>query len=100
MIRGTTPTHSFKLPFDTSLIKRVKILYAQCDKLLFHKEAEDCTLSGDTIKTTLSQEETFLFNCKNMVQIQLRVLTHAGDVITSDEMAVPVSKCLDDEVLA
>lgn len=99
MIRGTTPTHTFSLPLDASQIKRIKIIYAQGDKQLFCKEADDCVMSGDTIQTTLTQEETFMFDCKNMVQMQIRVLTVDGEAITSDEMYATVNKCLDDEVM-
>lgn len=102
MIRGTTPTHTFTLPpnLNASQIKRLKIIYAQGDEPLFCKETDDCVISGDTIQTTLTQEETFMFNCKNMVQMQIRVLTVDGEVIASDEMYASVEKCLDDEVMA
>ena len=100
MIRGTTPTHTFKLPFDTSLIERVKIIYAQNGEKVFCKETPDCTLLGDSVSTRLTQEETFSLDCGKLVQIQLRVLTTAGEALATDEMVVPVSRCLDDEVLA
>lgn len=100
MIRGTTPTHTFTLPFDTSLIKRVKITYAQDDKKFFCKETDDCVLSGNIVTTKLTQEETFLLDCKKLVQIQIRVVTTAGEVLATDEMVVTVNKCLDDEVMS
>lgn len=100
MIRGTTPTHTFTLPFDSSLIREVKIIYAQSDKQIFCKKTGDCILSGDTIRTTLTQEETFLFDCKKLVQIQVRVLTLAGEVLSTEEMTTTVEKCLDNEVMA
>ena len=31
MIIGTTPTHTFDIPFDTSMVDEVKITYAQDD---------------------------------------------------------------------
>lgn len=99
MIRGTTPTHTFTLPFDTSLIKRVKITYAQDDKKVFCKETEDCVMSGKVITTKLTQEETFLLDCKKLVQIQIRVVTTAGEVLATSEMVVTINKCLDDEVM-
>lgn len=99
MIRGTTPTHTFTIPFDVSSIKEVKIIYSQSDEQIICKRAEDCELSGTTIKTTLSQEDTFKFDCKKMVQIQVRVLTKAGQALSSLIQNVTVEKCLDDEVL-
>lgn len=99
MNRGTTPTHTFTIPFDTSLIKEVKIIYSQDDEQVFCKRTADCELSGTDIKTTLSQEETFMFDCKKLVQIQLRVLTNGGDSLITPIITRTVGKCLDDEVL-
>jgi hypothetical protein len=99
MIRGTTPTHTFNLPLDVSLIKEIKIIYAQSDIQLFCKRKSDCVLEGTTVKTTLSQEETFKFDCKKMVQIQIRALTTDGRAPATEVILVPVDKCLDDEVL-
>lgn len=100
MIRGTTPTHTFNIPFDTSMVKEVKILYAQDDVKVLEKNTEDCTLSGQSISVTLTQEDTFLFDCKKAVEIQIRVLTAGGNALASVPEKVGVSKCLDNEVLA
>lgn len=99
MIRGTTPTHSFTTDIHTSQIKEVKIIYAQADEIVFSKETEDCTFDGNTISTTLTQEETFSLDCKKMVQIQIRVLTLDGAVRSTVVQQVKVEKCLDNEVL-
>ena len=100
MIRGTTPTHTFKIPFDTNSISEVRVIYAQDDVVIFTKTEDDCVLEGDSIIVTLTQEDTFKFNHKRSVQIQLRVLTAKGEVLSSVIENVGVSKCLDDEVLA
>lgn len=100
MIRGTTPTHTFTLPFDVSLIKKIKIIYAQGGEQKFCKRKEDCILDGRTVQTTLTQEETFLLDCKWLVEIQVRVLTVGEDVLASLPMTATVGKCLDSEVLA
>ena len=99
MIRGTTPTHTFNIPFDTSMVKEVKILYAQDDVKILEKKNGDCTLAGQSISVTLSQEDTFLFDSKKPVEIQIRVLTLGGDALASIPEKVGVSKCLDSEVL-
>lgn len=96
---GTTPKHTFKIDFDTSLIQKVKITYAQKDKLILSKYTEDCVLLGDTISVNLSQEDTFLFNKSDLVQIQVRVLTKGGDALASAIRTVCPGACLDDEVL-
>ena len=100
MIRGTTPTHTFTIPFDASLIAKCRIIYAQDGVEIFCKNTEDCILVGQSIKTRLTQEETFSLDCKKCVEIQVRVLTKTGDALSSLVMKVGLDKCLDDEVLA
>ena len=100
MIRGTTPTHTFTIPFNTSNIQKVKILYCQNDELILRKKTQDCTLDGNTISVRLTQEDTFKFNCKANVHIQVRILTERGDSLVSKEIVASVGKCLEDEVLA
>ena len=98
MIRGTTPTHTFNLKFDTSLIDKVKITYAQNDHIIFEKLATDCVLDGFTIKTVLTQEETLKLDHNSPVQIQLRILTTGGNALASVVQKVGVSQLLDDGV--
>lgn len=78
MIRGTTPTHTFEIPFNTSMIASVRVVYAQDDAVIVTKCTEDCIFDGNTINVTLTQEDTLKFDCKKCVQIQLRVLTTGG----------------------
>lgn len=100
MRRGTTPLHTFTIPFDTSLLDCVKVVYAQDDKVILEKKNEGCVLDGNTVKVTLTQEDTFLFDCrKRIVQIQVRVLTLNNEALASEVLRVPVEKCLDNEVL-
>ena len=99
MIKGTTPTHIFTIPFDTSVLDKVKITYAQNDAIVLTKTTENCALEENKISVTLTQEDTFAFDHKKAVEIQLRVLTKNGEVLTSLPEKVGVAKCLDDEVL-
>ena len=99
--RGTTPLHVYEdIPPEVfSEIKEVKITYTQCDKEVLVKRTEDCTIEDGKITTRLSQEDTFCFDCKKLVDIQLRVLTVNGDCLKSEIMTETVGKCLDDEVM-
>lgn len=99
MIRGTTPKHTFTLPFDTSELEDVRIIYAQDDEVLFKKETADCTLDANVISVTLTEEETLQFNHEKLAQIQLRVQMKGGDILSTDVMVSYVGKCLDTEVL-
>lgn len=99
MIRGSTPKHIFNLPIDTNNLSKIKIIYAQDDVILFTKEKDVCTCDGRVVSVRLTQEETFLFDCKKAVQIQIRAVTVGGDVLPSKIKLVSVGKCLDNEVL-
>lgn len=99
MIRGSTPTHIFTLPFGAETVKTIEITYAQNEKVKLQKANADCVLEGNTVSIKLTQEDTFKFDEKPLVEIQIRVLTLGGDVIASDIMYTTVKRCLSDEVL-
>ena len=100
MKRGTTPVHKFFLPFSAELIKDVEITYQQTRRDVLVRRLADCTLDGDCIMTTLTQEETFSFAEGGVVDIQIRVITTRGDVLASDIFHVTSERCLSEEVLA
>lgn len=99
MIRGTTPTHNFRIPFESSTLEEVRIIYSQNDEQILVKETADCEMDGNTISVTLTQEDTFKFDCKKCVQLQVRVLTNGGQALASQIKHIDVDKCLDDEVI-
>lgn len=100
MIRGTTPIHTFELPFDVATISDVRVIYYQDGEVILWRDAAECELEGNKITIRLTQEETFSFDCaKGYVYIQLRVRTVEGDVLASNEIRVEVKRCLDNEVM-
>jgi hypothetical protein len=99
MIKGTTPTHTFEIDTDTSLIKTIKITYSQNDKEILVKRTEHCTIGDGIISTRLSQEDTFFFDDGSLVTIQIRILTTGGDALGTEPILMSVRECLDDEVL-
>lgn len=100
MIRGTTPTHTFELPFDVSLISDLRLSYAQGDEVIITKKMEDVTLSEQTVTVRLTQEDTLKFDpTKGILQIQLKVLTTDGDVLSSEIIQENVWQALNNEVL-
>lgn len=100
MKQGTTPTHIFELPFETSLIAKVRVLYRQDGKVKLRKEHEECSLNGNTISIRLTQEETLMFDCTSPVEIQLRVITLGGDSLVSDKRLVSNEECFEREVFS
>lgn len=98
MIVGTTPTHTFNIPFDTSIMD-VRVIYAQNNNVVLTKIGEDCKVENKTVSVTLTQEDTFLFDHKSPVEIQLRILTSNGCVLASIPKKVGVTKCLENVVM-
>ena len=99
MMRGTTPTHIFTLPFDVSRIKEIRIIYSQNDTPVVTKNTADCTLENKTVTVKLTQEDTFAFNHKKPAFVQLHVLSTNGDALTSAIKAISIGDCLDKEVI-
>ena len=102
MIRGTTPTIIYKLPFETSIIKSAEIVLKYIDnnkKVIIEKTLEDCELGETSISTRLTQEETLGLPAPSKVSVQLRILT-TGDVALATEVkTVFVRKLLKGDVI-
>lgn len=100
MIRGTTPTHTFTLPFAGEGLKNLKITYVQMNKVVLSKYLDDVGIRGNCVTVRLSQKDTLSFKSTGLVQIQVRVVAADGTALASNIMEVPVERCLDSEVLA
>lgn len=99
MIRGTTPTHTFRLSIETSTISQLRITYVQLGKTVLEKIEEDARLGEKSISVTLTQEESMGFRAGTDVEIQLKVLTTVGTVLASPVISLSVGKILNTEVL-
>lgn len=112
IIRGTTPYHSFILPYGVDQIKELWITYLQNEEIILHKDLtsegvslkelsntydnahmedydeEDIELSCE-LTVHLSQEDTLSFYFypaakKNIAVIQVRILTTDDEAYASD----------------
>ena len=105
MIRGTTPTLEFNLPFLASLIKSAQIMISYIDnhkEVIIEKKLEDCVLGETTISTELTQEETLAFPAPITAEVQLRVVVNQDGkdtALATDIYTVKVKKLLKDGVL-
>lgn len=105
MIRGTTPTLEFNLPFKASIIKSAQILISYVDnykEVVIEKKLEDCVLGEASISTELSQEETLAFPAPITAEVQLRVVVNEDGkdiALATDVYKVKVKKLLKDGVL-
>lgn len=103
MYRVTTPTHTFKLPIDTSDCSVILLSYKQGNVKL-----EKCyengtlpsgmTLDEDQVIQLLTQEETKKF-IKGYVDIQIRVLTNGGKSYASQWFQTAVDDVINEEIL-
>lgn len=100
MIRGTTPTHRFYLPFGRDEIRALRVTYAQHGEVVLVCEGDDCRIEDGMVELLLTQEQTLRFGADAPVQIQLRVLTDKGEAYASRILIAQVGECLDGEVLA
>lgn len=100
MIRGTTPTHTFTLPFDVSMVQKIRILYAQNGAVKLVKTKDDCALEGNTVQVRLTQEDTFCLDSRYVAEVQVRILTPGGDALASAPIRLDVIRLLECEVLA
>lgn len=99
MIRGTTPTHTFNIPFDSGYLKKILITYAQKKIPVIEKTEQDCVLDGNSIKVTLSQKDTLKFDDRRPVEIQIRVVTTNDTALATNVGTIDVGRVLNEEVL-
>ena len=102
MIRGTTPTLLFNLPFSASIIKSAEITIEYVDDLkrvLIKKELDDCECGETTIGTRLTQEETLQLPAPSVVSVQLRILTTDDIALATLPETVTVKRLLANEVI-
>lgn len=92
MIRGTTPTHTFEVPFDTGTIDELEIQYVQGRNAILTKIKDDCVLAENIIRVDLTQEETLRFK-EGYATVQLRV-SRQGIVMACKPFVMPVGRCL------
>lgn len=72
MIRGTTPTLNFTLPFACSTITACSIAFAQDEDIVLEKTLGDCQTNGNTLSVELTEEETLLLDSRKVLEIQVR----------------------------
>lgn len=99
MRRGTTPTHTFTLPFSVDNVADALIVYVQGDDEILRKTVSHCHMAGNTLSVDLTQEETLRFSCEKKVQIQVKVRTTEEKALVSNIITIDAAKCLINEVL-
>lgn len=80
MIRGTTPTITYNFPFEVDSIEKFRMYFVQGKNVVLTKTEEECTFSGTTVSAILTQEETYAFSTKKLLQTKARFLLEDGSV--------------------
>ena len=95
MRRGTTPTLTFTLPVDSSIIECLFITFSQKREIVLEKNINDCEFIDGALQVTLSQKETLSFNVGS-IDIQIRLKTNDGSAMASNIVVVEIRDCLKD----
>ena len=98
MIRYTTPTITFSLPFEASYLTAAYISLLQGSTAV-DKTLADCETSEKTLSITLSQEETAGFAAGTPVKVQLRCVGNDGKAYASRQFRLDVDDVLKEGVL-
>ena len=99
MIRGTTPTIEFELPFDPAELEELYITINQNGKTVIEKTLSDCNFNEKLAAVKLSQEDTLELCCHGMAEIQVRGKDKMGTVFASNIEKVCAERVLKDGVI-
>ena len=98
MIQGTTPTHTFILPFPSNLVQDVIVTYVQNNQIILEKHTSDCIWLENAIRINLTQEDTFLFSHLHLLKIEFKILTFDNKVLAKNFRNIPIEEALNKEV--
>ena len=99
MRRGSTPTQSFRCPYEAKDVKNARVTYSQNRRTVLQKEGDACQIRDGQLYVTLTQEETLRFQAGVPCQAQVKVLLRDGTAIPSSIVLFQVERSLDNEVM-
>ena len=99
MIRGTTPTLEFTIPFNTSVLAEAFVTLSQNGKVVLDKALHECNCEERKLSVKLSQEETLMLDCNCKTEIQVRARTLDDEALASDIVVVGTERILKDGVI-
>ena len=95
--RGTTPTQSFELPFDTAEIENLSVTYKVKNTTLLKKYLEDCKFNTNIINIDLDQTDTLLFPANKNVEVQIKILTKQNKIFAFGPYRIKIQEIFDQE---
>lgn len=97
-MRGTTPTHTFRVPIDLTSAAVLKVYYKQGYEVLVEKEKPDLDVTPSTITVQLTQEETLRF-ADGQIKMQIRARMPNGKAVKSKVKMTSADELLKNEVI-
>jgi hypothetical protein len=91
IVRGTTPTISYSLPFSSDLLAEAFVTVEQRDAIVIEKELSACERTGNTLTARLTQDDTLSLKAGTLTKIRLVVKTTSGDRLETKDSIVRVS---------
>lgn len=98
MRRGTTPTLTFNMPFDSAGVENIYITFVQGREMVLEKTLADVVWNEKAIELELTQEETLKFRPGQM-EIQIRIKFINEQAIASNIMYTTSEAILKDGVI-
>lgn len=99
MIRGTTPTIEFELPFDPSDLEELFLTINQAGKNVIEKPLADFVFDEKLATVKLTQEDTLNLAYHVMTEVQVRGKDKAGTVFASNIEKICAERILKDGVI-
>lgn len=99
MIRGTTPTLEFLIPFDTGQLAEAYVTLSQNGQVVLDKALAECNCNENKLSVRLTQEETLKLKCSFVTEIQIRARTLEGEAIASQIIRESTERILKDGVI-
>ena len=83
--RGTTPSFTFDMSIRLENVEELNVTFTQLNTVVLEKNKDDIiVLDEDTVKITLTEEETKLFSDKYSTACQFRIKYVGGVIVTSE----------------
>lgn len=92
MVKGSTPTFTITLPFETNELASLSASFAQEGRTVAVIPHERMFLEGNIASFTLTEEESLSFISGAVAELQLKAEALSGDVVISKIKKLPVYK--------
>lgn len=100
MRRGTTPTFTFTLEFDASLLTKATVSFRQAGGVIIDKDLADCVVESNTLTVSLTEAETLSLRAMTLYPMEIQLRAGIGEArLVSQIWEVPVEHILKDGAL-